>query len=496
MCVKTTHSIAERSDLAMTQCTRNRVVCKRLGRREVVADFSGGQLTSDGGAMLLSKADEQLGLLESFAALFTDYRNPATVEHSLPDLLRQRVFGIALGYEDDNDHDELSRDPLLAAAVGKREPTGAGRRRERDRGRPLAGKSTLNRLELTPADANVQSRYKKTVLDMEGAERCFAKHFVRTHRGTPKLLVLDIDATDDPLHGQQEGRYFHGYYKAHVYLPLYVFCGYELLLAKQRPGHVDACEGTEEVLQWLVPMLRERWPKVQIIVRGDSAFARDEIMTWCEDNGVDYVFGLAKNSRLLAEVDVHLLLAELRSTRTGRPVRVFKDFRYRTRDSWTRERRVVGKAEHTLAGPNPRFIVTSLQRFGCKGWGGQRLYEELYCGRGDAENRIKEQQLHLFADRTSASKLRANQIRLWEASLAYVLANAIRREGLQGTPLARAQCNTIRERLLKIGAAVRVTTRKVWIALSSSYPWKTLFRSVWDRLDALPRGPVWVPQRC
>jgi hypothetical protein len=480
----------------MTQCTENTIVCKRLGRREVVANFDGGHLTSDGGALLLGKLDEQLGLLERFAALFTDFREPETTEHSVTELVRQRVYGLALRYEDLNDHDALSQDPLLAAVVGKPEPTGAGRRRKRDRGRPLAGKSTLNRVELTRPDASAKSRYKKVVLDAERADRFFATEFVGRRRPKPDVLVFDLDATDDPLYGRQEGRYFSGYYKEYVYLPLYVFCGDELLVAKLRPGGVDACEGTTEVLAWLVPLVRERWPKVRIIVRGDSAFARDGIMTWCEDHAVDYVFGLAKNSRLKAELAAELALAKARSKRTKRSARVFKDFHYRTRETWSQERRVVGKAEHTLAGSNPRFVVTSLARYGRRGWGSRRLYEDLYCARGEMENRIKEQQLCLFADRTSTAELRANQIRLWFSSLAYVLMNALRRHGLRDTELARARSDTIRLRLLKIGALVNVTARRVWVAMSSSFPLQALFRRVWHRLEELPREPAWVPQRC
>ena len=480
----------------MTQCSDKGVVFKSLGRRKVVADFSGGQLSSDGGAALLGKLDEGLGLLERFAELFTDYRDAGLTEHPVLDLVRQRVYGLALGYEDLNDHDEVSRDPLLAATVGKREPTGSGRRRERDRGRPLAGKSTLNRLELTGPDADASSRYKKIVLDTEGAERFFAAEFVSRPRDEPDVLVLDLDATDDPLYGQQEGRYFSGYYKEYVYLPLYVFCGRELLVAKLRGGDCDAPAGTVEVLAWLVPLLRSRWPNVRIIVRADSGFARDEIMAWCEEHGVDYVLGLAKNSRLAGELAPELAEAKARSARTGRAARVFKDFEYQTRETWSRARRVVGKAEHTPQGPNPRYVVTSLGRLGRRGWGGRRLYEALYCGRGEMENRIKEQQLCLFADRTSTSALRANQLRLWFSSLAYTLMEAFRREGLRGTELARARSDTIRLKVLKIGAAVRVSVRRVWIALSSSYPLKGLFRRIWRQLGELPRGPHWTPQRC
>jgi hypothetical protein len=471
-------------------------VVKRLGRREVVADFTGGQLTSDAGVVLVDKVDEHLGLLDGFAELFSDYRKPESVEHGLPDLLRQRVYSITCGYEDLNDHDELSRDPLLAAVVGKCDPTGQSRRLERDRGRPLAGKSTLNRLELGTAEAAATDRYKKVGLDMARGERFFAEHFVRTHRGAPECLVLDFDATDDPLHGEQEGRFFSGYYREYVYLPLYVFCDGELLLAKLRPGGRDASEGTVEVLKWLVPLLRERWPKVRIIVRADADFARDPILSWCEDNRVDYAIGLGKNSVLVGKLEPPLVLAKSRHEHTGRRVRVFADLRYRTQRSWSRARRVIGKAEYTNGAPNPRFVVTSLARYGRYGWGARRLYEQLYCARGDMENRIKEQQGCLFADRTSTAQLASNQIRLWFSSLAYVLMHALRRDVLANTPLARAQCDTLRLRLLKIGALVTVTFRRVWVRLASCYPLQSLFLEAWRTLESLPSGPAWVPQRC
>lgn len=479
-----------------TQCTNEPIVCKRVGRRNVVADFSGGQLTSDGGVVLLGKVDEKLQLTERFAELFTDHRDPGAVEHELAALVRQRVYALAAGYEDLNDHDELRRDPLLAATVGKREPTGSDRRRMRDQGCPLAGKSTLNRLELTPADAGPESRYGKTVLDMDGAERFFAEHVVRSHRGTPDLIVLDFDATDDPLHGKQGGRHFNGHYKAYVYLPLYVFFGDELLLAKLRPGDVDGAAGTDEVLAWLVPMLRQRWAKARIVVRADSGFCRDRILSWCEEHGVDYVIGLAKNKVLKRKLKAPLERAAALHARTGRPARVFADLRYRTQRSWSRERRVVGKAEYTEGKANPRFVVTSLPRWGRHGWKAQRLYERFYCARGDMENRIKEQQLHLFADRTSTSELRANQIRLWFSSLAYVLMDALRREALADTDFAKAQCSTIRLKLLKIGAMVRVSARRVYVALASCYPYEATFRRVWRALEVLPCGPAWVPQQC
>jgi hypothetical protein len=480
----------------MTQCTTERIFCKRLGRREVVADFTGGQLSSDGGVLLLGKTEERVGVVRRFAQLFTDHRDPSRVEHSVEELVRQRVHGLALGFEDLVDHDELSRDPLLASVVGKVDPTGQRRARPSDQGRPLAGKSTLNRLELTEAEATEANRYKKIVLDVERAERFFAEEFLRAQTEEPDELVLDFDATDDPLHGEQEGRYFSGYYKEYVYLPLYVFCGHHLVVAKLRGGDVDAPEGTPDILAWLVPLIRERFPKVRIVVRADSGFARDDIMTWCETHGVGYVFGLAKTSRLVDELADEMAAAKARFERTGRRARVFKDFVFRTRTSWSRARRVVGKAEHSGKGANPRFVVTSESRRGCRGWSAQRLYEERYCARGDMENRIKEQQLYLFADRTSTSKLRSNQIRLWFSSLAYTLMHALRRLALGGTELAHAQCSTIRLKLLKIGAAVRVTTRKVWVYLATSYPFQSLFRRVWARLDALPKAVDGAAMRC
>jgi len=483
--------------LVNTQCSETRVHFKRLGGRDVVADFSGGRLTSDAGALLLGKVDEALGLTERFAELFTDYRDPDSTEHPVLDLVRQRVYGIALGYEDLNDHDELSRDPLLATVVGKTDPLGEGRVRERDRGRPLAGKSTLNRVELTRGDLTTpRHRYKRVALDMERAERFFAEAVVGRPQRRPRVVILDFDATDDPLHGQQEGRHFSGYYKEYCYLPLYVFWGNELLLARLRPGWVDAAEGTTEVLGWQVRLIRLRWPGVRIIVRADSSFARDEMMTWCEANGVDYVFGFGKNAVLERMIAAELAEAKARYGATKEPARIFKELRYRTQKSWSRERRVVAKAEHTVEGENPRFVVTSLPSRGRGSWGTRALYEDLYCARGEMENRIKEQQLYLFADRTSAETMRANQIRLWFSSLAYMLMQALRRDGLAGTSLARARCDTIRLKLLKIGAAVRVTVRRVWVSMSSSYPLQELLVRVWRRLEGLPRRPTTAPLRC
>lgn len=379
----------------------------------------------------------------------------------------------------------------MALLVGKEDPTGQDRLRARDRGKALAGKSTLNRLELTPVGADEESRYKKITADTKGIERLFVELFLQAHRQPPSRLVLDFDATDDPVHGDQLGRFFHGYYQEYCFLPLYLFCGDELLGAWLRPADIDGAAGSLKKLMAVVTRLREAWPDVKIVVRGDSGFCREPLLRWCEENNVDYVFGLAKNRRLEAELQAELVAAKQQHQATGHAARVFKDFTYQTLDSWSRARRVVGKAEHLDKGPNPRFVVTSLpsERYDAKA-----LYEVEYCGRGEMENRIKEQQRFLFADRTSASTMRANQLRLWFSSVAYVLMQALRREGLQGTPMGEAQCDTIRLRLLKIGAQIRVTVRKVWVALAEGCPYEGVFRQVYQNLLAMQ--PTWVPCRC
>ncbi|MCP4557320.1 MAG: IS1380 family transposase [Herbaspirillum sp.] len=481
----------------MTQCSTDAIKFKTLAKRSVVADFSGGHITSDAGALLLDKVEQATGVLRRAAGCFTDHRNSDLIEHTVEDLIRQRVFALALGYEDLNDHDELSRDPLLAAVVGKTEPTGQGRRCGRDRDRPLAGKSTLNRLELTAPDADAASRYKKTVLDFEAMESLFVEVFLDAYAQRPEQIIVDLDATDDPLHGRQEGRFFHGYYKHYCYLPLYAFCGEHLLAATLRPADIDASAGTVELLEALVGQIRRRWPDTQIIVRADSGFAREAIMAWCEANaGVDYVLGLARNSRLVAEIADELAEARSEWEQTGQAARRFKDFTYRTLDSWSRTRRVVGKAEHLDKGANPRFVVTSLGPVDSAAWAPRALYEQTYCARGEMENRIKEQQLCLFADRTSTHWMRSNQIRLWLSSLAYVLVSGLRRLGLSGTSMARSRCDTIRLRLLKIGAAVRVSVRRVWVSLASGYPLQALFGYVCRRLEAVIRRQAFRPLRC
>jgi hypothetical protein len=457
------------------ECNSTSLDFSMLGHRQVRADFDGGDISSDGGALLLRQTEARTGIIRQFAACFTDHRDPDLIEHPLEHLLAQRVYGLALGYEDLNDHDDLRRDPLLATVVGKADPTGNDRHCPRDRGKPLAGKSTLNRLELTPVGADRASRYKKIICHTRDVERLFVSLFLQAHARPPERIVLDLDATDDPVHGHQLGRFFHGYYKSYCYLPLYIFCGKHLLCARLRPADIDACAGSVKHLQGIVAQIRQAWPQVRIAIRADSGFCREEILRWCEDNGVDYVIGLAKNTRLVAAIAAESEQARQRFEETKQPARSFAELRYETRESWSRERRVVAKAEHLAKGPNPRFVVTSLS---VEERAAQPLYERDYCGRGEMENRIKEQQLHLFADRTSAHTMRANQIRLFFSSIAYVLLEALRRLGLAGTELAEAQCQTIRLKLLKIGALVRVTVRKVWVKFSSSCPYAEVFRRV------------------
>jgi hypothetical protein len=464
-----------------TQCTPTQLEFHALGRREVVGKFDGGSITSDAGGLLLRETEKRTAIISGFAECFEDLRNPEAIEHTVAELVAQRIYGLALGYEDLNDHDDLRRDPLFAVLVGKEDPEGEKRMRQLDRGKAAAGKSTLNRLELTPATPTAaELRYKKIIMKPENIDRLFVDVFLQAHAKPPEEIVLDVDATDNPLHGNQEARFFHGYYMNYCYLPLYIFCGEFLLCARLRPSNIDASEGTVEEVERIVGQIRKAWPGVKIIVRGDSGFCRDKIMSWCEARGVDYVFGLAKNERLRAMIAEELQRAKEQYEQTKEASRVFKDFRYQTLLSWTRERRVVAKAEYLDKGSNPRFVVTSIET---EPMDAQTLYEQLYCARGDMENRIKEQQLWLFADRTSAGKMRANQIRLYFSSAAYMLMHALRRLGLQGTHMAAAQCNTIRLKLLKVGAQVKVTVRKVWISLAGGYPYVDLFYQVFRNLQ-------------
>ena len=419
-----------------TECNSIYLDFPMLGSREVLADFDGGDISSDGGALLLREAERLTGVIRQFAACFTDHRNPDLIEHTVEELIAQRVYALALGYEDLNDHDDLRTDPLLATVVGKADPTGKTRQRGRDRGKALAGKSTLNRLELSPIGADADTRYKKIPCRTHDLERLFVTLFLQAHPRPPERIVLDLDATDDPVHGHQLGRFFHGYYKNFCYLPLYIFCGDHLLCARLRPADIDAAAGSVKHLQRIVAQVREAWPGVKIVIRADSGFCREPIMAWCEGNGVDYVLGLARNTRLKGMIAAEQEQARVEFERTKGPARVFTDLQYRTLDSWSRERRVVAKAEHLAKGANPRFVVTSLTADGRRA---KPLYEEDYCGRGEMENRIKEQQLHLFADRTGARTMRGNQVRLFFSSIAYVLLDTLRRLGLAGTELAEAQ---------------------------------------------------------
>jgi hypothetical protein len=453
-----------------------------LGPRQVLADFDGGAISSDGGALLLRKVEELTGIIPQFAACFTDHRDPALIEHPLKHLLAQRVYALALGYEDLNDHDDLRRDPLLATVVGQGDPTGKDRRRRRDRGKALAGKSTLNRLELTRIGDDRESRYTKITCNTREVERLLVTLFLQAHREPPQRIVLDVDATDDPIHGHQLGRFFHGYYKNYCSLPLYIFCGDHLLCARLRPSDIDASAGALKQLERIVTQVRAAGPGVEVVIRADSGFCREPIRAWCERNGVDYLLGLAQNKRLVAMIAGEQERARREFERTKEPARVFAELRYETLKTWSRERRVVAKAEHLSKGANPRFVVTSLSSEAREA---KPLDEEDYCGRGEVENRIKEQQLHLFADRTSARTMRANQIRLFVSSIAYVLLEALRRLGLAGTELASTQCQTIRLKLLKIGALVRVTVRKVWVRLASGCPYAEVFRRVHGNLMRL-----------
>jgi len=459
-----------------TQCNAEQLEFSCVEGRRVVAAFDGGTISSDAGALLLGKTDAAIGLVERLSRCFVDERNPSLIEHSVRTLVGQRVFGLALGYEDVNDHDQLRHDPVMGALSGK-----LSARRQRGCA-ALAGKSTLNRLELHRSSG--VSRYHKIYPDGPAIERLFVELFMDAHRAAPAEVVLDLDATDDPLHGHQEGRFFHGYYDSYCYLPLYIFCGEHLLLAKLRPANIDGAAGAREEVERIVEQLRERWPKTRFILRADSGFCREALMRWCEEHRVDYVFGLARNARLVRAIGSPLQAAAAEAAQTQRPARRFRELVYRTRNSWSRSRRVVAKAEHTGDKSNPRFVVTSLSR---RDFDTRTLYEDLYCARGECENRIKECQLDLFADRTSTATFGGNQLRLWWASASYVLMHALRRIALPGTSLARACANTIRLRLLKIGAVVTVSVRRVKLALSSACPNQAEFIAAFHALRVAAR---------
>lgn len=435
----------------MTICTSEQLSFPSISRRKVQADFQGGDVSSDGGVLLLRQMDRRLKLTQSLAARMPDARDPGACEHTLQDLLRQRIYGLALGYEDGNDHLRLRQDVALQTAV--------------ERVDALASPSTLCRWE---------NRADRTTAGI--VHELLVEQFIASHKKAPKELILDFDATDDAVHGQQEGRFFHGYYDQYCFLPLYVFCGTQMLVGYLRPSNVDAARHAWAVLKLLVQRLRLAWPEVKIIVRGDSGFCRWRMMRWCDRRGVFYVLGLAQNARLNALAATHLQRAERDHQKTGERQRFFKEFRFAAQ-TWDRKRRVILRAEHSDKGSNPRYIVTNLEEPAA------HLYDKVYCARGEMENRIKEQQLDLFSDRTSCSKWWANQFRLLLSSLAYVLLESIRRMALPKTELARATCGTIRLKLLKIGAVLIRNTRRIRLHLSSAFPHRELFHLVCQRLS-------------
>ena len=450
----------------MTECTQSEFEFQPHFSRRITAGFDGGAMTSDGGGLLLRETDRRLNLLPRLAQCFLDGRSPIFVKHSVAELIAQRVYGLALGYEDLNDHEQLRQDPVLRVLAGKP-----------DLNQALAGKSTLNRLELSDGRPN---RYKKITYWKDAIDGLLVDLFVEAFAAPPEQIVLDLDTTDLELHGGQEGRFFHGYYDEYCYLPLYIFCGEHVLCARLREANTDAAAGSLKEVERIVEQIRAHWPHVRIILRGDSGFCRDELMHWCEQQpNVHFVFGVARNERLRRILAPQLAQAAAEYQRTQQPARVFAEFAHQTTTgSWSRERRVVAKAEHLAGKENPRYVVTSLL---AEDWPAQRLYEELYCARGDMENRIKEQ-FHLFADRVSAESMRANQLRVYLSALAYTLVTGLRRLGLKSTDLAHAQAATLRTKLFKIGALVRVSVRRIWVTMASSYPWQGLFQQAWTNL--------------
>jgi Transposase DDE domain group 1 len=451
----------------MTECNQERFeFASTSGTRQIVAEFNGGTITSDAGSVLLKETDAKMNLLKRFSRCFTDRRSPLRIEHTLEQMLRQRVYGLALGYEDLNDHDSLRLDPLLGVMAGKAEP-GTDL---------LAGKSTLNRMEL---GTGTPSRYKKITFWRDSVDELLVDIFLEAHPTAPAQIVLDIDTTDMALHGNQEDKFYHGYYKHYCYLPLYVFCGDHVLCARLRPSSIGPAVGSRKEVQRIVQQIRQRWPEVGIILRGDSGFCADDLLSWCEENHVDFVVGVARNQRLEGLIEAQLVEAEQQFEATGQPARIFVEFEHKTlKGAWNKDRRVVAKAEHINGKSNPRFVVTSLD---AEAWDKQKLYEELYCGRGDMENRIKEQFV-LFADRVSVSTMRGNQLRIYLSVIAYTLMNGLRRLGLKATTMATAQVGTIRLKVLKIGALIQVTVRRVWVRMASSYPYQALFSQVLRQL--------------
>lgn len=482
------------TNFAMTECKQQDFEFQDHFGRKVSADFSGGYLSSDGGALFVRGIDLKLGVLSRLADCFRDERFQPLVEHSVEELLRQRIGALALGYEDLNDHDRLRLDPVQALMVGKRDIEGGDRLGEEDRGKALAAHSTLNRFELGALGGD--GKYKKILPDAAKIEALLIEEGVKAIPRRSREIVIDFDATDDPLHGAQEGAFFHGYYRHYCYLPLYAFCGTIPLFARLRDCKRDASEGTTEALEKIVPAIRRRFgKKMRIVVRADSGFAREEIMAWCEQRGIYYCFGLARNERLAAHLSTSFeeLHRQIEVGENQAPCRRFADFEYRTLKSWSRARRVIGKAEVLEKGDNPRFVVTNLP---AEGFAGDRpgrfeaaaLYERFYCARGEMENRIKEAQLDLFADRTSTHGMASNQLRLWFSAFAHLLLSRLRAEVLRGTELAGATIGAIRLRLFKIGARLKVSCRRIKLELAGGYPYRELFERAHRALMALPSG--------
>ncbi|MDB6064381.1 MAG: transposase family protein [Pedosphaera sp.] len=484
--MKTPHTASSATD-----CKEQPLLFQDLGSRQVVADFSGGTLSSDGGVLLLRQVDAHLGLTRSLAQCFSDARQQVYVDHSVQQLLAQRLYGLALGYEDLNDHERLRLDPLLAAACDKRDPLGGDRFNPAHRGVALAGMSTLNRLELSN---NKRTRAHKLAHDAARLEACLLQTGVRCLPRHAREIVVDLDAMGHRLNGLQEGRHYRAYYDEYVYLPLYVFVGGIPLWAQLRTGDKDGADGVAAALEKIVAAIRRRCRRARIIVRGDSGFCREEVLAWCERQApvVHYCLGLARNSVLTEKVGPALANAQMRWALSGAPrVREFAEFEYQTTRSWSRSRRVIGKAEVTAQGRNPRFLVTNLPAAGFKKdkdatrFTPARLYEELYCARGEMENVLKQQVLDLRADRMSTHYLASNQLRLWLAAFAYLLLERMRTLGLAGTELARATAGSVRLKLLKVAAQVRVSVRRVHVQLSSAYPLQALFRLCHRRLMTL-----------
>jgi hypothetical protein len=487
----------------LTDCIPEQFNFGRVKGRNVIANFKGGKLTSDGGLVLVAELDKKRQITARFADCFSDHRRQGYVEHSVADLVAQRVYGLTQGYSDLNDHDTLRADPVFAIALGKLS-------HNKSESVLLAGKSTLNRLEYCPETVidQADSRYHRVSHDPKEIEKLLVELFQESYRQPPQRIVLDLDVTDDQVHGNQEQAFFNTYYGGVCYAPLYIFCGHHLIAAKLRPSNVDPADGALEELQRVIALIRQQWKQTHILIRGDSAYSREEIMSWCEaQTGVDYVFGLATNSQLRMRANDVIEKASANyeqrlTSATSFLEQIFqpeedltvvkelipgsmwyRSLYYKTQKSWSRSRRVVTKVAYDNKGLKMRFVVTSLSTAKIPPG---KLYTHKYCPRGEMENRIKEQQLELFSDRTSTHTFEGNQLRLWFSAIAYVLLQAFRAECLARTPLATATVGTIRTLLLKLGARVLISVRRFLISISSSCPYQDIFALAYQRIQALP----------